>query len=91
MQIQASLADKLGAAKEKAAQRDYEVTITETLQMKVTVTAKSRLEAEQMVQDAWDGSEYILDADHFQGVKFDAALLKPELSRGSKGKEEHAL
>ena len=50
----------------------YEVTITETLQKKVTVTAADPCGAEEIVQDEWDNQEHILDADHFKGVRFDA-------------------
>jgi len=86
-----SLTDKLNAAKEKASLREFEVTITETLQKKVSVSAKNQLDAEQIIQDAWDDSEHILDASHFSGVKFDAALVNKELSRGSKGKGDALL
>jgi len=80
-----SLTDKLKAASEKAALREFEVTITETLKMKVTVEAKDRLEAEQIVSDKWRDSEYILDADDFIDVEFEAAAVK--LERAGKGKE----
>lgn len=46
--------------------KEYDVTITETLKMTVTV------EAEQMVSDNWRNQEYILDADNFTGVDFKA-------------------
>ncbi len=52
----------------------YDVTITETLRMTVGVDAEDRFEAEQMVSDNWRNSEYVLDADHFQGVSFEARL-----------------
>ena len=52
----------------------YDVTITETLRMTVEVDAENRFKAEQMVSDNWRNSEYILDADHFQGVSFEARL-----------------
>jgi len=44
----------------------FEVTITETLQKVVTI------EAEQMVSDNWRDSEYVLGADNFAGVEFEA-------------------
>jgi hypothetical protein len=69
------LIDKLDVAKEKAALREFEVTITETLQKTVTVTAKDRCEAEEMVQDQWDNQDHILDADSFKGVTFEAVPL----------------
>ena len=44
-----SLSENLKAAREKAAMREVEVTITEKLTMKVTVEAASQREAEQIV------------------------------------------
>lgn len=52
--------------------RTFEVTITETLRAKVEVEADSREEAEQLVSDRWRNSEYILDAENFEGVDFKA-------------------
>ena len=60
--------------------REYSVTITETLRKTVTVEAESMAEAEQMVNDAWLNSEYILDADNFVGVEFESAEPVVELS-----------
>lgn len=48
----------------------YEVEITETLQKKVTVEAASQLEAEEMVMDAWNREDYVLDSGDFVGVDF---------------------
>lgn len=47
--------------------KTYEVTITETLQKTVEVEANSREEAERQVEENWNDSEYILDADSFVG------------------------
>ena len=60
--------------------REYEVNIRETLEMKVTVEAASREEAEAIVERNWKNSEYILDADHFTGVEFTAKKV-PERDR----------
>jgi len=79
-----SLVKSLEAAKEKAALRDFEVTITETLKMTVTVAAKDQHEAEQIVSDNWRNSEYILDADNFIGVEFEAKRPERELSLSGK-------
>ena len=38
----------------------------------VTVEADSREEAERQVEESWNNSEYILDADSFVGVDFSA-------------------
>ena len=52
--------------------KEYDVAITETLKMTVTVEADSPEEAEQKASDNWHNSEYILDADSFVGVDFSA-------------------
>lgn len=52
----------------------YDVTITETLQTTVEIEARDRFHAEQLASDNWRNSEYILDAEHFQGVSFEARL-----------------
>lgn len=52
--------------------KTYEVTITETLLMTVEVEAKNREEAERLVEQRWNDSEYILDAKAFKGVDFSA-------------------
>lgn len=52
--------------------KTYDVTITETLQMTVPIEAESLAEAEQMAEENWNSSQYILDADHFMGADFKA-------------------
>ena len=61
--------------------KEYDVTITETLKMTVTMEAESQLEAEQMVSDNWRNQEYILDADNFTGVDFKAKRRCRDLER----------
>ena len=56
--------------------KKYNVTITETLKKRVEVSAESLDEAEQKVNDSWYRGDYILDADDFDGVEFDAADVK---------------
>lgn len=58
-------------------QNIYEVTITETLQRRVSVSAASAEEAEAKVTDRWNNSEIILNADDFVGVDYKAKLIKP--------------
>lgn len=58
-------------------QNIYEVTITETLQRRVSVSAASAEEAEAKVTDRWNKSEIILNADDFVGVDYKAKLIKP--------------
>lgn len=48
----------------------YDVTIRETLEVKMKVAANSREEARQKVADNWKNGEYILDAESFKDVEF---------------------
>lgn len=50
----------------------FKVTITETLKKIVEVDADNRQQAEQIVSDGWHRSEYILNADYFANVEFEA-------------------
>ena len=59
--------------------RDYYVTITETLRMKLDVEAESMEEAIEKVKDGWRSGEYILDADHFEDVDFEAEDITPKV------------
>ena len=52
--------------------KHYNVRIVETLVMNVDVEAESTQEAEQIASDRWRDSEYLLDADNFAGVEFEA-------------------
>ncbi len=52
--------------------KTYDVTITETLQMTVPIEAESLAEAEQIAEENWNSSQYILGADHFVGADFKA-------------------
>ena len=49
-----------------------QVTITDTLQKTAEIEANSREEAERLIEQKWNDSEYILDADSFVGVDFSA-------------------
>ena len=60
--------------------KEFDVTIVETLKMKVTVEAESLEEAEQLVSDGWYRGEYILDAECFEGVEFESAEPVIDLS-----------
>jgi hypothetical protein len=53
----------------------FEVTITETLRKIVTVEADNPDGAEQTASDNWRAGDYILDADNFVDVDFDAIPL----------------
>lgn len=75
-----SLLTELEANKKKAALREFEVTITETLEKTVTVEAANELEATELVETEWRNSDHILDADNYVGVTFNASPVKKELS-----------
>ena len=60
--------------------KEYEVTIHENLELKVTVKAVSAAEAENIVRDRWKCSDYILDSDCFTDVQFTARKM-PSRSR----------
>lgn len=57
--------------------KQYEVTITETLQTNVTVEAKSIDEAKFIVEEQWKAGKHILDAEKFTGVTFSCAQDTP--------------
>ena len=50
--------------------KEFDVTITETLEKNVKVEAASREDAEEAVKKAYYNSEYVLDAENFTGVQF---------------------
>lgn len=56
--------------------KKYEVTITEYLKRTVTVEAENQVEAEVLVEEKWNNSEYILDADDFDHTEFRAKETK---------------
>ena len=58
-----------------AAPKRFKVAIIETLKMDVEVEAEDQEQAEQMVADGWKKGEYVLDADNFMGVEFEAACI----------------
>lgn len=53
----------------------FRVTITETLRRTVEVEADDHHEAEQMVSDGWHSSKYILGAEDFADVEFEATSV----------------
>lgn len=52
--------------------KKYVVYVTETLQRKVVVEAKSLTEAEEKVQEAYKNEEITLDYNDYLQVDFDA-------------------
>ena len=58
--------------------KKYKVTIIETSKMTVFVEANSQDEAEQIVADRWAEGEYILDADNFADVDYEAEDAAPK-------------
>jgi len=61
--------------------KNFKVKITETLVMTVDIEADSSEEAEQIAWDRWNDSDYILDADNFVGVEFEATEDVPTKSK----------
>lgn len=55
--------------------KTYAVTITETLSLTVKVRAATRVEAEEKVAEKYHNEEYVLDAENFKEVIFDAKEL----------------
>ena len=51
----------------------HKVTITEILKRTLEVEAGDQHEAEQMVSNGWHDSKYVLGADDFADVEFEAA------------------
>ena len=56
----------------------FKITIIEMLMLTVRVKAKDYHEAKQIVSDDWANSKYILNADNFVGVEFEAELIERE-------------
>ena len=52
--------------------KKYVVYVTETLQRKVIIEAKSLTEAEEKAQEAYENEEIILDYNDYLQVEFDA-------------------
>ena len=50
--------------------KEFNVIITETLRKVVTVEAETAEDAKDIVDAAWHNSEYILEAEDFDGVEF---------------------
>lgn len=50
--------------------KEFEVTITETLQKTVSIEAETKEEAKQLVEDMWKDGDIILDADNFADVEY---------------------
>lgn len=52
--------------------KEFEVTITETLQKTVSIEAETKEEAKQLIEDMWKNGDIILDADDFADVEYKA-------------------
>ena len=50
--------------------KEFDITITETLEKAVTVSAETKDQAEEAVKQGYYDSEYVLDAENFTGVDF---------------------
>ena len=62
--------------------KEYEVQSKETLAMTVTVEAECAAQAREIVERNRKNSDYILDAENFTGVEFNAVPVKAERSFG---------
>ena len=51
--------------------KENAVKITETLEKVVYIKADNPLDAEELAQENYNRSEYVLDADNFVGVEFE--------------------
>ena len=63
---------RLKLTREAVRMKEFDVTITETLKLTVSVEASSKEEAQQMVSDQWHAGDHILDADNFVEVEFES-------------------
>lgn len=58
----------------------YKVTVTETLQRSVTITADNELDAVQKVQDMYDNEEIVLDYRDYTDTNIDANEVNKEIN-----------
>lgn len=56
-------------------QKQYNVTITETLQRTILVEADNEQHALNIVQDDYNNEDIVLDYSDFQNVEFDAERI----------------
>ena len=56
----------------------YDVTVTETLEQIIRVEAHSPEEAEKIVAKDWVSREFVLDAENFACVEFQAVPAESE-------------
>lgn len=52
--------------------KKFDVKITEILQKNVEIEAKNYEEAERIARERWEKSEYVLGADDFKTVDYNA-------------------
>ncbi|MCD7745858.1 MAG: DUF3846 domain-containing protein [Lachnospiraceae bacterium] len=64
--------------------KEYDVTITETLEKTISMRAASKEEAEEKVRQGYYNSEYVLDADNFTEVDFKTGEGREITLEGSK-------
>ena len=51
--------------------RDYNVRISELLEMTVSVVAENMTQAQRIAEQNWKNCEYVLDASNIKNVKFE--------------------
>ena len=70
--------------------KEYEVTIKENLEMKVTIEAENEEDAISIAQENYWNSEYILDADCFKGVEFSAEEILRESEKSVRNRKDYS-
>ena len=64
-------------ANKKISSMEFDVIITETSQMRVFVSAKSRCEAERIAYKNWCEADYVFENErHFKNVELEAIPIK---------------
>lgn len=63
--------------------KEYDVTITETLEKVVTIEAESKEEALKLAEEMWKNTDIILDADNFADVDYTVGEAK-EIDKSNK-------
>jgi hypothetical protein len=69
--------------------KTFQVEIKETLRMTVEIEAENEQQAEEKVRQAYRNEEYILDSEHFAGVKFIAKEKEMEERFRKQKRHEH--
>ncbi|KUO71733.1 MAG: hypothetical protein APF77_07995 [Clostridia bacterium BRH_c25] len=69
--------------------KTYQVEINETLCMTVEIQAENAHQAEEMVRQAYNNQEYIIDAEYFTGVEFTSLEKEMDVQCRKQKRHEH--